>query len=92
MTRNLPWLVELMPQMFVEMSEELAAEMEIKNGELVTVESKRGSIQAVGHRHQALQAVPAGRQDRASDRHALALGLPGPVRGRQRQQAQPARG
>jgi len=47
MTRNLPWLVELMPQMFVEMSEELAEEKGISTGELVTVESKRGRIQAV---------------------------------------------
>jgi formate dehydrogenase major subunit len=47
MTRNLPWLVELMPQMFVEMSEELAAELGIKNSEWVTVESKRGSLQGV---------------------------------------------
>jgi len=47
MTRNLPWLVELMPQMFVEMSEELAAELGVKNAELVTVESMRGRIQAV---------------------------------------------
>jgi len=46
MTRNLPWLVELMPQMFVEMSEELAAEKGIATGELVTVESIRGSLQA----------------------------------------------
>jgi formate dehydrogenase-N alpha subunit len=47
MTRNLPWLVELMPQMFVEMSEELAGELGIKPQELVTVESTRGSVQAV---------------------------------------------
>jgi len=47
MTRNLPWLVELMPQMFVEMSEELAAELGISNAELVTVESVRGKLQAV---------------------------------------------
>jgi formate dehydrogenase major subunit len=47
MTRNLPWLVELMPQMFIEMSEELAEEIGIENAELVTVESKRGSIQAI---------------------------------------------
>jgi formate dehydrogenase major subunit len=46
MTRNLPWLVELMPEMFVEMSEELASEKGIDHAELVTVESKRGSIQA----------------------------------------------
>jgi len=45
MTRNLPWLVELMPQMFVEMSEELAAEKGISTGELVTVESVRGQVQ-----------------------------------------------
>ncbi len=47
MTRNLPWLVELMPQMFFEMSEELAAEMGIKTKDWVTVESKRGSIEGV---------------------------------------------
>ncbi len=48
MTRNLPWLVELMPQMFVEISEELAAELGITGPEqVVTVESKRGKIQAV---------------------------------------------
>jgi formate dehydrogenase major subunit len=47
MTRNLPWLVELMPQVFVEMSEELASELGIENAENVTVESTRGSIQGV---------------------------------------------
>jgi formate dehydrogenase major subunit len=46
MTRNLPWLVELMPQMFIELSEELADELNINHAELVTVESKRGSLQA----------------------------------------------
>jgi formate dehydrogenase major subunit len=46
MTRNLPWLVELMPELFVEMSEELAAELGIENADWVTVESKRGSLQA----------------------------------------------
>ncbi len=47
MTRNLPWLIELMPQMFVEMSEELAKELGVKNAQLVTVESMRGKLQAV---------------------------------------------
>jgi formate dehydrogenase major subunit len=47
MTRNLPWLVEAMPEMFVEISEELAAELGIAEKGIVTVESKRGSIQAV---------------------------------------------
>jgi len=46
MTRNLPWLVELMPEMFVEISEELAGELGIKNVDKVIVESARGSIEA----------------------------------------------
>jgi len=45
-----------------------------------------------GHRHQALQALPAERQDRSPDRAALALGLSRVMRRRQRQQPQSARG
>jgi len=47
MTRNLPWLVEAMPNMFVELSEELAAEKGIANADEVIIENKRGSIKAV---------------------------------------------
>ncbi len=47
MTRNLPWLTELMPEMFVEISEELAAEKRIANGDKVIVESARGQITGV---------------------------------------------
>jgi len=47
MTRNLPWLVELMPEMFVEVSEELAEEKGIENSKKVIVESARGKIEAV---------------------------------------------
>jgi anaerobic selenocysteine-containing dehydrogenase len=47
MTRNLPWLVELMPELFVEVNEELAEEKGIKNGEMAIVESARGKIEAV---------------------------------------------
>ncbi len=46
MTRNLPWLVELVPDVFVEMSTELAKEKNIENGEKVTVETARGKIDA----------------------------------------------
>ncbi len=46
MTRNLPWLVELVPDMFVEISEPLAAWKGIANGDMVTVSSERGSIEA----------------------------------------------
>jgi formate dehydrogenase major subunit len=47
MTRNLPWLAEMQPDMFVEISLELAAERGIENGEKVIVESARGSIEAI---------------------------------------------
>jgi formate dehydrogenase major subunit len=47
MTRNLPWMVELQPEMFVEISEELAAEKGIVNGGRVIVETARGRIEAV---------------------------------------------
>jgi formate dehydrogenase major subunit len=47
MTRNLPWLAELMPDMFVEMSKSLAKEKGIKNGDKVKIASARGEIEAV---------------------------------------------
>jgi formate dehydrogenase major subunit len=47
MSRYLPWLVELQPDVFVEMSEELAAEKGIKNGDEVIVESARGQVRGV---------------------------------------------
>ncbi len=44
MTRNLPWLVEAMPELFVEMSKNLAQSKGIRNGEKVTIKTARGSI------------------------------------------------
>jgi formate dehydrogenase major subunit len=45
MTRWQPWLIEAEPQMFVEMSHELAELRGIKNGENVLVTSPRGEVQ-----------------------------------------------
>jgi formate dehydrogenase major subunit len=47
MTRHVPWLMEAQPQVFVEMSKELAKERDIANGEKVTVSSARGSLWAI---------------------------------------------
>jgi formate dehydrogenase major subunit len=47
MSRWLEWLTEAQPDMFVEMSEQLAAEKGISGGEKVRVKSARGSIEAV---------------------------------------------
>ena len=44
MTRNNSWCVEAMPEAFVEMSEELAAEKGVQNGDFVIVESMRGQV------------------------------------------------
>lgn len=44
MTRNLPSLVELMPEMFVEISHELAEDYNIKPGDMVYISSPRGQI------------------------------------------------
>jgi formate dehydrogenase major subunit len=45
MSRWLPWLAELMPELFVEMSPELAAEKGVKVGDWVTVVTKRGEVE-----------------------------------------------
>ena len=47
MTRSLPWLNELVPDMFVEISESLAKQKGIKKGDKVRVTTERGSIEAV---------------------------------------------
>jgi len=46
LTRWCPWLAEMQPGMFVEMSEELAKERGMKNGEKVIVKSARGEVEA----------------------------------------------
>ncbi len=46
MTRNLPWLTELVPDMFCEISPSLAAAKGIKNGDKVRIQSARGEIGA----------------------------------------------
>jgi formate dehydrogenase major subunit len=46
MTRWQPWLLEMQPQVFVEMSKELAKLKGINNGERVNVSSPRGALEA----------------------------------------------
>jgi formate dehydrogenase-N alpha subunit len=57
MTRNLPWLAELMPEMYVELGADLADELSIANGDRVKVSSKRGEIQALAVVTKRLQAI-----------------------------------
>ncbi|OFX61804.1 MAG: formate dehydrogenase-N subunit alpha [Bacteroidetes bacterium GWA2_30_7] len=46
MTRNLAWQSELMPNLFVEISKELATEKNISNGDKVSVITARGKVSA----------------------------------------------
>ncbi len=46
-TRNVPNLLEAEPQLYVEMSHELAREKGIKNGDGVIIESARGQVEAI---------------------------------------------
>jgi formate dehydrogenase major subunit len=46
MSRNLPWLAELQPEMFCEIDPVLAAERGIEDGGWMTIESPRGEIEA----------------------------------------------
>jgi formate dehydrogenase major subunit len=46
MSRTLSHLAELQPQLFAEISPELAAEVEVTNGEWITISTARASIQA----------------------------------------------
>jgi formate dehydrogenase major subunit len=43
----MPWVIEAQPEPFVEMSEELAQEKHIANGERVIVKSARGQVEVV---------------------------------------------
>jgi formate dehydrogenase major subunit len=47
MTRNLPWLSEIVPEMYVELGEDLAGELRIQAGDRVRVSSARGDIKCV---------------------------------------------
>jgi formate dehydrogenase major subunit len=46
MTRNTPWLGEMVPDMFVEISETLAAKLGVKSGDRITVSTIRGEVTA----------------------------------------------
>ena len=70
MTRNTPWLLELQPRLFVELSPELAKEKSIKNGDMVEVSSARGKVDAVAMVTRRMQPFKIG------DKVVHQIGLP----------------
>ena len=91
MSRFVPWLVELQPEMFAEIDPQLAADRGIEDGGWMTIVTERAEIEArakVTHRMRPL------RDRRARDppgRAPVALGLRRPLAGRFRQRSRRAR-
>ncbi len=56
-TRNLPWLCELMPNLFAEISPELAQAKGIRNGDKVTIATPRGKIEAIACVSERIKAL-----------------------------------
>jgi formate dehydrogenase major subunit len=60
LTRHLPWLCQLQPQPFIEVSEELATALGISNGDMVEIKTKRTEYyiaQGYGARMKAVACV-----------------------------------
>ncbi len=74
MSRNVPWLLELQPDPFVEIGTALAQDLGIKNGDWVLVESARGSVEAVAIVTQRIQPMKI--EDAKGVRTVHQVGLP----------------
>ena len=70
MTRNTPWLLELQPRQFCEISVELGKEKSISSGDIVEVSSARGKIEAVA------MVTPRMKPFKIGDRIVHEIGLP----------------
>ena len=90
MTRNTPWLLEAVPEIFVEMSRELAAEKGIENGDTVEVSSARGEIKCKAIVTARFKPFKVMGGHRAPGRHALVLRLAVPGGRQRRRQLEPA--
>ena len=73
MSRWLSWLSELMPELFCEISPQLAAEKGVENGGWVTIRTARGEIECralVTHR---IRPITVGRKGRKRTLHQVGL-------------------
>ena len=87
MSRWLPYLAELQPAMFVEVSPELAAERKLENAGWATIVTARGAIEARVLVTDRMSPLHGRRPDDAPDRHALPLGPERPDHRRRLQRA-----
>ena len=92
MSRWLPYLSELQPEMFCEVSPELAAERGLEPYGWATIISPARGDRGPGARHGADDATGDRRAHRAPDRAALPLGRRRRRGGQRRRRQRPARG
>ena len=76
-TSNVPYLVELMPDFFVEVPYGLAEEKGIENGERVRVWSKRGEVEGVAVVTKRIKPLTVNGEDVLDRRRPGSLGLQG---------------
>ena len=87
MSRWLPWLAELQPELFVEISPELAAEKGIANLDWVRSARRAATIRAKALVTRRMRPFTIDGRIVHHVGHALALGLQGPQHRRRRQRA-----
>ena len=76
MSRWLPWLAELMPELFVEMSPELAEEKGINVGDWVTVVTKRGEVEGRALVTRRMRPFVIVNQDHPEGKTVHEIGIP----------------
>src|SRR5438045_3585866 len=73
MSRWLPWLSELQPELFCEVSPALAAEVGLTNGDWATIDTARASIEA---RVLVTERIPPLRMGKGGRRVVHQIGVP----------------
>ena len=75
MSRTVPWLVELQPEMFAEIDPQLAADRGIEDGGWMTIVTERAEIEARAKVTDRMRPAAGRRARDPPDRAAVALGL-----------------
>ena len=91
MSRTLPWLAELQPEMFAEIDPMLAAERGIEDGGWMVIETERAEIEARARVTARMRPLRDRRASGPPGGAAVALGLRGALVRRQRERPRRAR-
>ncbi len=75
MSRTVPWLVELQPEMFAEIDPQLAADRGIEDGGWMTIVTERAEIEARAKVTDRIRPLRIDGRPDSPDRAAVALGL-----------------